>query len=153
MSPSLALTLTLALNLTLPLALALTLIRNFALALLTLTLTATATATSSRSRTEPLKPVTLLHSIPTRVTYAPWYIAAAALPLTGVRLGYCNLFGIGAALLFEALLGLPLPASAKELRSGNQAGLTLNPYPLPFTLDPDPNPNPPLDPDPDPDPT
>ena len=59
-----------------------------------------------------------------------------------MRLGYCNLFGIGAALLCEALLGLPLPASAKELRSGNQAGLTLNPYPLLLILDPNPNPNP-----------
>ena len=107
----------------------------------TATATATATATSSRSRTEPLKPVTLLHAIPTRVTHAPWYIAAAALPLTGVRLGYCNLFGIGAALLFDALLGLPLPASAKELRSGNQAGPTLNPptlNPPTLTLDPRP---------------
>ena len=61
----------------------------------------------------------------------PWYFAAAALPLTGVRLGYCNLFGIGAALLFDALLGLPLPASAKEQR--NQAGPTLNPYPSTLT--------------------
>jgi hypothetical protein len=64
----------------------------------------------------------------------PWYFAAAALPLTGVRLGYCNLFGIGAALLFDALLGLPLPASAKEQR--NQAGPTLNPYPSTLTPQP-----------------
>ena len=76
----------------------------------------------TRSRTEPLKPVKLLHSIPTRVTHAPWYVAVAALPLSGVRLGFCNLFGISAALLCETVLGLPAPASAKELRSGNQAG-------------------------------
>ena len=85
----------------------------------------------------------------------PWYFAAAALPLTGVRLGYCNLFGIGAALLFDALLGLPLPASAKEQR--NQAGPTLNPYPS--TLTPYPSsstltltPTLNLDPDTEPDP-
>ena len=120
--------LTLALTLTLALALALALSRagTFAPALSLLALT------SGRSRTEPLKPVSLLHAIPTRVTHTPWCLAAAALPLTGVRLGWCNLFGILAAWLFDTLLGLPLPASAKEIRSSsNQAGRTCTPHPSP----------------------
>ena len=93
------------------------------------------------SRTEPLKPVSLLHAIPTRVTHLPWYLAAAALPLTGVRLGWCNLFGILAAWLFDTLLGLPLPASAKEIRSSsNQADRTRTPHPSPVIAGPEPYP-------------
>ena len=42
------------------------------------------------------------------------WLAAAALPLTGVRPAFCNLFGISAALLCDAVVGLPAPSSHKE---------------------------------------
>ena len=136
-SPDGPLTLALTLTLALALALALTRAGTFAPVLSLLALTA------SRSRTEPLKPVSLLHAIPTRVTHTPWCLAAAALPLTGVRLGWCNLFGILAAWLFDTLLGLPLPASAKEIRSSsNQAGRTRTPHASPVIAGPEPIPKP-----------
>ena len=59
------------------------------------------------SRAEPLKPVQLLQMVSTSHAHVPWYLTAVALPLTGVHATFCNLFGISAALLIEAVVGLP----------------------------------------------